>query len=186
MSLWVVTDIFGDQPPLRQQLATLGADYRLVQPYQQQMPAFQTEDAAYHAFLAAGGMTAYIDKLQQQLADATEPVSLLGFSAGASAAWVCAADKRLKLNKVFGLYGGQIRDYSDLQPACPVTLLFCQQEQHFSMPQLLEQLKGKAWLTIQSTPQPHGFVNPLSPNYQADAAQHFWSEVRRWLSDSAK
>lgn len=184
MSLWVLTDIFGDQPALQQSLDSLTEAYQVIQPYACQMPAFADEQAAYQAFLAAGGMAAYHHKLHLLLQQSSTDVTLLGFSAGASAAWVCAAEKQLPIKAVLGLYGGQIRDYAELQPKCPVSLLFCQQEPHFSMPQLLAQLQGKANLSVRTVGQPHGFVNPLSANYQAQAATEFWSFARSWLGEA--
>lgn len=86
MTLWVATDIFGDQPQLRNQLDQLGCAYQVIQPYAGVMPAFSNDEQAYQAFVASGAMPAYINKLQQLLAAADTEVTLLGFSAGASAA----------------------------------------------------------------------------------------------------
>jgi len=179
--LLVATDIFGAQPELIEQLEQLDMGYQVVQPYPEMPKRFNDEGEAYAAFTELGGLNSYRTKLQQQLKLQRHAVQLLGFSAGAAAAWCCAAERGHNLRSVLAFYGGQIRDYTQLQPQVETRLVFCQVERHFSMPQLLANLAPRANLKVDTVEWSHGFCNPLSSGFNAIAADWCWQQVRGWI-----
>ena len=115
MQLVIVTDIFGAQPEVLSQFDQSGLDYLCVQPYDHQPPSFADENGAYQYFLVHGALEAYSKKLGEVLKAQTEPVFLLGFSAGAAACWANLVVEHLTIAHCVGFYGGQIRQMTHLQ-----------------------------------------------------------------------
>jgi dienelactone hydrolase len=177
MQLVIATDIFGAQPEVLSQFGQLGSDYLCVQPYDHQPPSFSDDHEAYQYFLAHGGLEAYSKKLEDVLNAQTEPVFLLGFSAGAAACWANLALEHLTIGLYVGFYGGQIRQMTNLQPLYPTELIFAE-ETHFSVPGLMSALAHKANVKQSLAPYLHGFMNPLSKSYHAEAAELYWGKIK--------
>ena len=177
MQLLMVTDIFGAQPEVLSQFDQLGLDYLCVQPYDHQPPSFTDETTAYQHFLAHGGLQAYIKKLGDVLKAQTEPVFLVGFSAGTAACWANLVVEHLTIAQCVGFYGGQIRQMTHLEPLYPTELIFAE-ETHFSVLDVMDDLAGKMNLQQSLVPYSHGFMNLLSKGYHADAAQVYWNKLK--------
>jgi len=177
MQLVIVTDIFGAQPEVLSQFDQLGSDYLCVQPYDHQPPSFSDDTEAYQYFLAHGALEAYSKKLGELLKAQTEPVFLLGFSAGAAACWENLVLEHLTIAFCVGFYGGQIRQMTQLEPLYPTELIFAE-ETHFSVSELMDALAGKTNLKQSLVPYPHGFMNVLSKGYQAEAADIYWEKIK--------
>ncbi|OGO81262.1 MAG: hypothetical protein A2203_10315 [Chromatiales bacterium RIFOXYA1_FULL_46_5] len=177
MRLVIVTDIFGAQPEVLSQFDQLGSDYLYVQPYEHQPPFFADDNEAYPYFLAHGGLEAYSNRLGEVLNAQTEPVFLVGFSAGAAACWANLVLEHLTIAHCVGFYGGQIRQMTDLEPRYPTELIFAE-ETHFSVHELMEALAGKTNLKQSLVTYSHGFMNPLSKGYQAEAAAVYWRKIK--------
>lgn len=177
MQLVIVTDIFGAQPEVLSQFGQLSSDYLCVQPYDHQPPSFSDDNEAYQYFLAHGGLEAYSNRLGELLKTQTEPVFLLGFSAGAAACWANLALEHLTIKHCVGFYGGQIRQMTHLQPLYPTELIFAE-ETHFSVSELMSGLADKANVKQSLAPYLHGFMNPLSKGYHAEAAAVYWGKIK--------
>jgi dienelactone hydrolase len=177
MQLVIMTDIFGAQPQVLSQFDQLGLDYLCVQPYDHQPPSFADENDAYQYFLVHGALEAYSKKLGEVLKAQTEPVFLLGFSAGAAACWANLVVEHLTIAFYVGFYGGQIRQMTHLQPLYPTELIFAE-ETHFSVSELMDVLAGKTNLQQSLVPYPHGFMNILSEGYQAEAAGVYLDKIK--------
>ncbi|EGM77746.1 dienelactone hydrolase-like enzyme [Rheinheimera sp. A13L] len=177
MQLVITTDIFGAQPEVLLQFDQLGSDYLCVQPYDHQSPVFADDKEAYQYFLDHGGIETYCNKVGEVLKAQTEPVFLVGFSAGAAACWANLALEHLTVKACVGFYGGQIRQMTHLQPLYPTELIFAE-ESHFSVLELMDALAGKINLKQSFVPYPHGFMNVLSRGYQAEAAQIYWKKIK--------
>lgn len=177
MRLVIVTDIFGAQPEVLLQFDQLGPDYLCIQPYDHKPPSFADDNEAYLYFLAHGGLDAYSNRLGEVLNAQTEPVFLVGFSAGAAACWANLVLEHLTIAHCVGFYGGQIRQMTDLQPRYPTELIFAE-ETHFSVPELMDALAGKMNLQLSLVPYPHGFMNPLSRGYSAEAEDIYWEKIK--------
>lgn len=177
MPLVIVTDIFGAQPEVLLQFDQLGLDYLCVQPYDHQPPSFTDDNEAYQYFLAHGALEAYSKKLGELLKAQTEPVFLVGFSAGAAACWANLVLEHLTIAFCVGFYGGQIRQMTHLQPLYPTELIFAE-ETHFSVSELMDALAGKTSLRQSFVPYPHGFMNQLSKGYHAETAGVYWAKIK--------
>lgn len=178
MQLMIVTDIFGAQPELMSLFIALDPQVVVIQPYDDQPPAFTDDAQAYSYFLRHGGIDAYSDRLTGVLRAQTNPVLLLGFSAGAAACWAVSAIADLPIQRCIGFYGSQIRQLVKLDPRYPIELIFSE-ESHFSVPELMQTLEGKANLTQSQVSYTHGFMNPLSRGYQPQAADLYYDWIAR-------
>jgi Dienelactone hydrolase family len=177
MQLVIATDIFGAQPEVLLQFDQLGLDYLCIQPYDHQPPSFSDDTEAYRYFLGHGALEAYSNRLGEQLKAQTEPVFLVGFSAGAAACWANLALEHLPIKHCVGFYGGQIRQMAHLQPLYPTELIFAE-ETHFSVSELMDVLAGKTKLKQSLVPYSHGFMNLLSRGYSAEAADMYWDKLK--------
>lgn len=131
---------------------------------------YDQEAAAYGhymriGFAAAAGRAA---DLAATLAGRHPRLYLVGYSAGATAAWL-ASDRGLFAG-VVGYYGSRIRDYLDVAPACPVLLLFPSHEAAFSVPALAGELAAGEKVKVHVLPGRHGFADRHSQRYDAAAA----------------
>lgn len=190
MKVFVATDIFGETPELLTWLEPIvqasGGVLELVSPYlapfAKDIIASKTgvaDEQAYQQFLAHGGLSAYVEKLQQRLKIQQEPYVAIGFSAGAAALWQLAVSPQAGLRHLFAFYGGQIRHYAELVPLVRTTLIWAE-ETHFDVRQLEQQLAQQPQVTSQLTPYQHGFINPYSVGYNNKAA----SDYQRWLIEN--
>jgi hypothetical protein len=87
MKLLLASDIFGDTPGLRSTAKAMCGNFIVISPHSDRQLQFSTEQQAYAAFLACGGVTPYAQKLAQAI-DVHNPDALVGFSAGATAGWL--------------------------------------------------------------------------------------------------
>ena len=183
----LVTDIFGENNWTDNLMASWrlgsGSEYQfeVISPYNHRT-SFECESDAYQAFVEAGGMEALIEKLSTHLRrlaeEKVESVTLVGFSAGAAAIWCLAAQSfDFKINHVIGFYPGQIRRYLDLAPNYPVSLFFPNEEAHFELPAVIDELKGRPNCRLWQNELPHGFVNPQSSHYHSKSS----GTVLDWL-----
>jgi len=187
MILLVATDIFGITPELNRWLDPIAlacnATVVLVSPYPGSLDADRmlslsdiTDTMAYQHFLAAGGLEPYRQKLQQQLSGFSEPVTAIGFSAGAAALWQLAAQPDSGLQRLVAFYGGQIRNFSTLQPLVATTCIWSE-ETHFDVAALHQELIRQPLVSSELTPYQHGFLNPYSAGFNQPAASHY----QQWL-----
>ncbi|RVU37108.1 hypothetical protein EOE67_12425 [Rheinheimera riviphila] len=191
MKLFVATDIFGDTPELQVWLAPIvqasGGMLELVSPYKTPLAkelvapaAGAADELVYQQFLAQGGLSAYVEKLQQRLQLQQEPFVAIGFSAGAAALWQLAASPQPGLQQLFAFYGGQIRHHAELTPLVSTTLIWTQ-ETHFDVAQLHQQLHQqlaqRPLVSSVLTHFEHGFINPYSKGFNHKAA----SDYQHWL-----
>ncbi|WP_020060547.1 dienelactone hydrolase family protein [Bacillus sp. 123MFChir2] len=124
-----------------------------------------------------------IDSLLTELRNNYASVGILGFSVGATIAWVCSEDSRIDF--VIGCYGSRIRDYINIVPKCPTLLLFPANEISFSVSALIESLqsKGHPFLKIKQLNGEHGFLDPFSKAYNKEATTQGYEIVRSFLQD---
>lgn len=187
MILLVASDIFGKTPELSHWLKpiahTCNATLQLLSPYPESPDASAmlthsgtTDAMAYQHFLASGGLEAYRQKLQQQLACFAEPVTAIGFSAGAAALWQLAAQPNSGIGRLIAFYGGQIRNFSTLQPLIATTCIWSE-EPHFDVAALHHQLKQQPLVSSALTSYQHGFINPYSAGFNQQAAGYY----QQWL-----
>ncbi|WP_147301950.1 hypothetical protein [Thalassotalea euphylliae] len=197
MTIVLVSDIFGRTPAfeaLANSLADItGSQTVLFDPYQGEKLNFTDEQAAYQYFSQHIGVETYADMLVKFLTslnqdELAKPLTVLGFSVGASAAWLLAChsnntgllfDYNLpEIGRFIGIYGGQIRNYSALAPDVETRLIFPQSESHFDVTALTEKLATKENVTAYQVPYSHGYLNQCSTNFDSKGYQEFLSGFR--------
>jgi len=167
-ALLLATDVFGITPEVLALAEALGAEATLVSPHRETI-SFRSEAEGYAAFVQAGGVAAYAAHVCDVLAAQGVSFDLaLGFSAGASALWLCLAKAAPWLPKRAELYyGSRIREHADLTPRCPTRLVFAEREASFDPAALAQRIRRR---NLQAEIRPgsaHGFMNPLSPGFNA-------------------
>ncbi|MFY8275365.1 hypothetical protein AAEU32_14670 [Pseudoalteromonas sp. SSDWG2] len=164
----IVSDIFGYTDAL-QQLAD-GLDAQLIiDPYDGKCQHFANEQCAYQCFSEHMSIQRYSEKIAQSLMAVQQPVSLLGFSAGASAIWQYVCDMpHTDLPMISGallFYPGQIRYLLDKQPQVTTNIIFAHTERHFNVSEVMATLDTKKQTEVHSVQALHGFMNPHSDNF---------------------
>ena len=183
MHVLIATEIWGRTPhidSMADALRTLAGRVTVVDPYGGDDPGFKSEDEAYAAFLEQCGHLEYARRVRQEIHRATDPVFLAGFSAGAGAVWsaVCADDTGHARHAAC-FYGSAIRTMTGLAPRVPVDLIFPDHEPGFDVLALADSLKAKPLVRCRVVPERHGFMNPLSVNYDEPAARHWTGWLKR-------
>ena len=128
MAIVLVSDIFGRTPAFETLAKSLtditGSQTVLFDPYQGESLDFTDEQAAYHYFSLHIDVENYANMLVQYLLalhqeSSSNSMVIVGFSAGATAAWLLACkqidnqtkgEKLPKIAQVIGVYGSQIRN----------------------------------------------------------------------------
>lgn len=169
-TLLLATDIFGHTPEMqafsRQIGGQIGGQARVVSPYGHERPRFSGEMEAYGAFQAAGGVEAYARTLASLLADRAWDLAV-GLSAGASALWIALAQASTLPRRSVLYYGSRIREHAHLRPAGDVRLIFAEREASFAPAPLACELARAGYDASVLPGTSHGFLNPLSPGFDA-------------------
>ena len=177
MHIIIITDIFGltkDTDLLAASLSTEQARVTVIDPYEGNKQQFVNEHAAYDTFMTRCGHERYISAVASAIELSEGEVVLLGFSAGASAAWKAIDQLSNPLIKHYiGFYPSQIRNHLDVIPCCPVTLIFPCEERHFEVDDVIAALSSLKQVNCIKTSFYHGFMNSLSDNFSLTAATFF-------------
>lgn len=133
---------------------------------------YREEKAAYNNFKENIGFNqacSQIKALLNKVKESHKKIYLLGFSAGATIAWLCSEASGCDL--VIGFYGSRIRDYLTIKPKCPALLLFPSTEPSFDVDSLLLHLAQIENVEVAKIAGHHGFADPFSPHYDRAAAK---------------
>ena len=186
MHIIIITDIFGlttDIDLLSASLSTELTRVTVIDPYDGYKQTFINEQAAYDTFMTQCGHERYSSAVSSAIALSEDEVVLLGFSAGASAAWKAIDQHSNPLIKhCIGFYPSQIRNHLDVIPCCPVTLVFPCEERHFEVDDVIAALSSVKQVNCIKTSFYHGFMNSLSDNYSLIGATFFNDK----MNDSSK
>lgn len=131
------------------------------------------EAAAYRNFMQNIGFNAaqqQVEKLSLEIQKDYKYRFIIGFSIGATLAWLCSQRAGLYSGAV-GFYGSRIRDYKNVMPKCPVLLFFPRREESFDVNHVIHELSGKDNTSIVQVDALHGFANPLSGTYCPEASE---------------
>jgi dienelactone hydrolase len=129
------------------------------------------EQEAYHYFMKNIGFNQASSNIRRLLEDVRhqyEKIVLVGFSVGATIAWLCSEEELV--DGIVGYYGSRIRDYVSLSPQCPALLFFPQSEASFDVSELIKTLRSKENVEVHQLEGQHGFSNPYSPAYHQQSA----------------
>lgn len=170
-TLLLAADVFGATDDLRRFAAALAADAMVISPHADGR-VFADEAQGYAAFIQGGGVAAYAERLAQNLATRPAFDLAVGFSAGASALWLCLGDpdRRARFaepRRATLYYGSRIRDAAHLRPRAAARLVFAEREASFDPKPLAATLRAAGLDATVIDGSAHGFMNPLSPGYDA-------------------
>jgi dienelactone hydrolase len=122
----------------------------------------EDETLSYQKFYAEVGLDKgknIINELITQNPNAD--ITLIGFSVGATIAWLFSED--IRLQRIIGVYGSQIRNYIQVEPKVKTTLFFTNEES-FDIEQVIQSLKGKKQLSVIQIEGKHGFYHHRNQN----------------------
>lgn len=142
---------------------------------------YSEEDAAYRHFMENVGFTGALYKIKDivsDIKDAYQKIFILGFSAGATVAWLCSEEECV--DGIVGYYGSRIRNYAELAPRCPALLFFPQEEPSFNVDELISALESKD-VEVHKFMGGHGFSDPYHSKYHAESAQTAVSKMMKFF-----
>jgi carboxymethylenebutenolidase len=100
-------------------------------------------------------------------------VGVVGYCWGGSLAWLAAC--RLNVEAAVGYYGGQVHEFRDETPACPVLLHFGERDRAIPKAHVEEIAKAHPEVPVFTYEAGHGFNCAARADYDAEAAA-----VARW------
>ncbi|WP_278404977.1 dienelactone hydrolase family protein [Pseudoalteromonas ruthenica] len=140
------------------------------------LPATQ-QHQAYQQFIAKGGHDEYLRRVMQAL-ERFRQVDVIGFSAGASAAWRAISQSR-NVSRALLFYPTQIRHHVDLVPSCNTDIIFARHESAFDVKQLMATLSHPR-IHCHRSAYEHGFMNPLASSSSAQARDYGNALIAQW------
>ena len=143
---------------------------------------YNQQEEAYEYFMKERGFIAVsleVKKLIREMKPNYQFIFLLGFSIGATIAWICSEGNN-DCDGIIGYYGSRIRDYLDINPYPPVLLIYGDQEK-FGLEKLLKSLGTKDNVAVSILPGKHGFANPYAENYCDKSYQIAMEKVADFL-----
>jgi dienelactone hydrolase len=108
---------------------------------------------------------------------------VVGFSVGATVAWLCSQEPDL-CNAVIGFYGSRIRDYLDIEVRCPVLLFVPTEEKSFNVSDFINVIKTKENVWLKQLDGLHGFTNPSSPSYNKQSSDQAYKYMLQFIRNN--
>ncbi|MDQ6598212.1 dienelactone hydrolase family protein [Bacillus salipaludis] len=143
---------------------------------------YSEEETAYLNFMENVGFSDAVHKIKNLLLGVKNKyhkIYIIGFSVGATVAWLCSEEECL--DGVVGYYGSRIRNFTQIVPLCPTLLFFPQEEQSFSVDELISNLDNKN-LEIYKCFGQHGFSDPYSTKFNEKSSQNAFNEMINFLT----
>ncbi|MSO93115.1 MAG: dienelactone hydrolase family protein [Rhodospirillales bacterium] len=103
--------------------------------------------------------------------DAVRPagkVGVVGYCWGGSLAWLAAS--KMVVDCSVAYYGGQIKQFKNEKPRCPVMMLFGDQDTSIPLTDVEDIKKAQPKVQVSVLPGPHGFNCNYRKSYNADSA----------------
>ncbi|WP_019879901.1 dienelactone hydrolase family protein [Succinispira mobilis] len=144
--------------------------------------AYEQETEAYTYFNQQVGfkIVKQVERLINDLKEEYEQVIVIGFSVGATLAWLCCENSNCAAVVCF--YGSRIRDYLHLQPVCPALVLFAS-EDLFEVDKVIELLSGKANLESKKITGRHGFMDSYGKKFSFTSNLEAQKSVELFLAE---
>lgn len=185
MQVLIATDVYGVGPHIDELIHRAlpkGVDAIVIDPYGAVAMNFDSEQEAYEAFTESGGMEVYANVLSLALQELS-PTVAIGFSAGGAALWQAGAEANAPdVEAIMAFYPGQVRNMLHLTPQMPTQLILPASEPHFDVDALVTQLANHADVDIErSVYLLHGFMNPLSVNFDESAYEAYLDVIKGWI-----
>jgi dienelactone hydrolase len=144
---------------------------------------YSREEAAYRHFMENVGFEEALHRIRDILSDLKDEykkIFIIGFSAGATVAWLCSEEECV--DGIVGYYGSRIRNYVELTPQCPALLFFPQDEPSFDVDGLISAL-GIKNIEVHKFNGKHGFSDPYSSKYDVESAQIAFSKMMKFIME---
>ena len=128
---------------------------------------YTLEEEAYKYFIQNIGFelaSQRVKSLVEQVRPKYKQVFILGFSIGATIAWLCS-NSDIKCDGIIGYYGSRISDYPYITPKCKTLLIFASREKSFKVNDLICNLNKKTNVSAHIIYGNHGFSDPFSKDY---------------------
>ncbi len=106
--------------------------------------------------------------LKASLTHLPQPVFSIGYCWGGSLSWLCAT--RLGVSASVCYYGGQISDFIDETPSCPVLMHFGETDDSIPMDNVARIRATHPQVTVHTYPAGHGFNCEQRGNFQPESA----------------
>ncbi|MEK4932336.1 MULTISPECIES: dienelactone hydrolase family protein [Bacillus] len=148
---------------------------------------YSDEEKAYQHFMNHTGFDYgknQIKKFITGLSNSYTHIGLIGFSVGATIAWLCSNNP--KIDFIIGCYGSRIRDYVHIKPTCATLLIFPEQEASFSVSSLIQTLQqqNNPLLKINQLHGEHGFLNPYTEKYNEHSTKQAYNLIDSFLTQT--
>ena len=145
--------------------------------------SYDQQTLAYSSFFKRIGFSAAADilKLTDTIQNRYKYLFLIGFSVGATIAWICANNRIY--DGAICYYGSRIRDYQDIEPKCPILAIFSQDEKSF-VPTLIN--KNNSLIHTETVDACHGFCDKYSESYDSHAAMQIEKRTEAFLNSIMK
>ena len=140
---------------------------------------YSEEPIAYHYFTQNVGFSLaqqQVEELSLRIRDQYRYCFIVGYSIGATIAWLCSQHKDL-YSGVVGFYGSRIRDYKEIEPKCPVLLFFPKAEENFEVDCLMQELSVKRNVSVVKINALHGFADPWSSKYCKEMSEKTFAQI---------
>lgn len=123
---------------------------------------------------------AEVSDLIHELAKQYDAIYVIGFSVGATVAWLCSTEQAV--TKVVGCYGSRIRQYTNIVPTADTLLLFAANEASFQPEHIQRDLAVHAHVSVQLINAAHGFMDPFSTVYNEREATAALQHILHYIS----
>lgn len=133
---------------------------------------YPREAEAYQYFIEHIGFPSMVHEVKAILMKSRanyKNVFLLGFSVGATAAWICSETENV--DGVICYYGSRIRDYQKIIPKCPTLLIFAKEEKSFNVSELSCNLRQREFVNVHELNGKHGFSDSFSNQFNEQSRQ---------------
>ena len=143
---------------------------------------YSGEGEAYQYFVEHIGFPSMVHEVKTILMKARSEyknIFLLGFSVGATAAWICSETENA--DGVICYYGSRIRGYQNVTPKCPILLIFAKDERSFNVSELTSTLVQKQFVNVHVLNGEHGFSDPFSRHFNEQSQKTAQNLVDEFL-----
>ncbi len=145
--------------------------------------SYDQQAEAYGYFMQERGFAAAsleVKNLIRELKPNYRLIFMLGFSIGATIAWICSEGNE-DCDGIIGYYGSRIRDHLNINPNPPVFLIFGDQEK-LELEKLAKILETNDKVAVSILPGKHGFADPYADNYCEESTQRALEKTAAFLA----
>jgi dienelactone hydrolase len=162
----------------------LGVDVICPDLYPSGISAGESEEEVYDSFFKYVGFQKASSQIKKSIEDSRgkyKYIYVVGFSAGATAAWLCSEHEAV--SGVLCFYGSRIRDYVEVNPIARTILFFSSREKSFDVIPLITRLEKKENqnIDIHLFDAEHGFANPYSKAFCQEAFDSTFALLKKTL-----